>query len=722
MKLKNKNLISKPQKKFTLLGLMAFFYPLIASAQTDNGVSFFPNKSIGFIEILTIFVMIIVGFVLFLVLKIITKANDNLEDTNLGNDKKFKKYLVNLNSWQIEVLKKKRNQINKIISILILGFISLAPQFTFAQTAPAKREGIFSQPGVLITLVLIFIPLFLALLYLATKVYKGFNDYFYFQKTKEAEDFAAYISLADNIPTNAKLERIRKKLNYSITSNELSGNKKANDTKGLLKNISSETNYRFFASKRPAIKRPKIDPELTKLVLWFLGTAVFWLLIGSSIGEYVGIKFIAPDADTYSWLSIGRLRAVHTNLVFWAWSTIGIMGLGYYIVPMVSNTPLNNIKNGWKALIAVNLAMFVGAITLMAGINNAGGEYREIIWPIMAVWAYGLLLTVTNFIKTIAKRTTHEIYISNWFIVASYIFILIVAFLSYIPMGQDGIGETIVQGYYMHQAVGMWFMFSMLGILYYILPQQVNKPIYSYSLGVLAFWSQILFYTTIGTHHFVFSSLPWWLQTVAIIGSVGMLIPVTSGTINYLMTFKGSWSKVSNSYSLPFLLVGVVYYFTGSFQGTAEAFRSTNLIWHFTDFTIAHSHITMYGIITFLLFGSIYAIVPRLTGQEPPQLGVGAHFWLALIGLQFYTIPLMIGGTLKGLMWAEGKPFIDSVVMMGPYWLWRAIGGSLMWLSHIVLVYNMYKMIKPNNEIDVKEKAFEIINQNLELNSVESKQ
>ncbi|WP_262488035.1 cbb3-type cytochrome c oxidase subunit I [Flavobacterium psychrophilum] len=386
MKLKNKNLISKPQKKFTLLGLMAFFYPLIASAQTDNGVSFFPNKSIGFIEILTIFVMIIVGFVLFLVLKIITKANDNLEDTNLGNDKKFKKYLVNLNSWQIEVLKKKRNQINKIISILILGFISLAPQFTFAQTAPAKREGIFSQPGVLITLVLIFIPLFLALLYLATKVYKGFNDYFYFQKTKEAEDFAAYISLADNIPTNAKLERIRKKLNYSITSNELSGNKKANDAKGLLKNISSETNYRFFASKRPAIKRPKIDPELTKLVLWFLGTAVFWLLIGSSIGEYVGIKFIAPDADTYSWLSIGRLRAVHTNLVFWAWSTIGIMGLGYYIVPMVSNTPLNNIKNGWKALIAVNLAMFVGAITLMAGINNAGGEYREIIWPIMAVW------------------------------------------------------------------------------------------------------------------------------------------------------------------------------------------------------------------------------------------------------------------------------------------------------------------------------------------------
>jgi cytochrome c oxidase cbb3-type subunit I len=710
-----------PKFKKTFLVLIVLFQHTIMSAQSDNGVSFFPNKSIGFVGVLSVFVFFIVGFVFFLVLRIITKTNVNQEYLNLDEEHKFKKYLTNLNSSEIEVLKKKRNKIHKIVSLFILGFISLIPQFTFAQTAPAKRDDIFSQPGVVITLVLIFIPLFLALLYLATKVYKGFNNYFNFQKIKEAEDFAAYISETENIPADTELDEIKQKLEYSIASNELSGDKKANDTKGLLKNISSETNYRFFASKRPPVKRPKIDPELTKLVLWFLGTAVFWLFVGSSIGEYVGIKFVAPDADTYSWLSIGRLRAVHTNLVFWAWATIGIMGLGYYIVPMVSNAPLNSIKNGWKALIAVNSAMLIGAITIMAGINNGGGEYREIIWPIMAIWAYGLLLTVINFIKTIAKRTTHEIYISNWFIVASYIFILIVAFLAYIPMGQDGIGETIVQGYYMHQAVGMWFMFSMLGVLYYILPQQLNKPIYSYSLGVLAFWSQILFYTTIGTHHFVFSALPWWLQTVAIIGSVGMLIPVTSGTINYLMTFKGSWSKVSNSYSLPFLLVGVIYYFTGSFQGTAEAFRSTNLIWHFTDFTIAHSHITMYGIITFLLFGSIYAIVPRLTGQEPPQLGVGAHFWLALIGLQFYTIPLMIGGTLKGLMWAEGKPFIDSVVMMGPYWLWRAIGGSLMWLSHIVLVYNMYKMIKPNTEIDVKEKAFEIINQNLETNSVEPK-
>ena len=712
---------SKSQAKLVFLILLLFLQPFFAVAQTDNDVSFFPNKAIGFIDFLAFVVFVTVGIVLFLLLKLMTGANDYFEDKHQTQKDKFKKYISNLSKDEIEILKKKRNSSNKILPLLVFGLLFFIPQFLSAQTGPAKREDIFSQPGIIITLICIFIPLFFAVIYLAAKVNNGFRNYSNFQKVKEAEEFAAYISEQENIPSDENLDEITQKIEYKVTPNELSGGKEASDSKGLLKNISTDVNYRFFTSKRPPIKRPKIDPDLTKLVLWFLGSAVFWLFIGSTVGEYVGIKFILPDADTQSWLSIGRLRAVHTNLVFWAWATIGIMGLGYYIVPMVSNAPLNSIKNGWTALISVNVAMLVGALSIMAGINNGGGEYREIIWPIMAVWGYGLLLTVINFIKTIAKRTTHEIYISNWFIVASYIFILIVAFIAYIPMGQDGIGETIVQGYYMHQAVGMWFMFSMLGVLYYLLPQQLNKPIYSYSLGVLAFWSQILFYTVIGTHHFVFSALPWWLQTVAIVGSVGMLIPVTSGTINYLMTLKGSWSKVSNSYSLPFFFVGIIYYFTGSFQGTAEAFRSTNLIWHFTDFTIAHSHITMYGIITFLLFGGIYAIVPRLTGQEPPQLGVGAHFWLALIGLQFYTIPLMIGGTLKGLMWAEGKPFIDSVVMMGPYWLWRAIGGTLMWLSHIVLVYNMYKMMRPATDVDVKEKAFEIISKSLEDNSIAPK-
>lgn len=406
-------------------------------------------------------------------------------------------------------------------------------------------------------------------------------------------------------------------------------------------------------------------------------------------------------------MSFGRLRPVHTNAVFWGWASLAMLGLGYYVVPRVSNTKLYSIQLGWYALILANLAVLSGTISLMAGINNAGGEYREYTWPVMLLFAIGLGLTLYNFLKTVAQRTTKEIYISSWYIVSSIIFAIVITVVAYLPFWQNGLGETIVQGYYMHQGVGMWFMLFTLGIVYYFLPQQLNKPIYSYSLGILAFWGQILFYTTIGTHHFVFSSIPWWLQTVAIVGSVGMVIPVVAGTTNFLMTFRGAWYKIPDSYTLPFFLTGIVFYFTGSLQGTAEAFRTTNLLWHFTDFTVAHSHLTMYGIICFFVWAGIYAVVPRLTGIEPPQLTVGAHFWLALIGLMFYTIPLMYGSTLRGLMWMEGKPFIDSVVFMAPFWLWRAIGGSLMWLSHLFFAYNFYKMLVGSGIVDIRQAAFE---------------
>ncbi|RYZ35577.1 MAG: cytochrome oxidase subunit I, partial [Sphingobacteriales bacterium] len=440
-----------------------------------------------------------------------------------------------------------------------------------------------------------------------------------------------------------------------------SGAQAAEDAKGLLQ-INGQTGLPIVALKKKALQRPGIDPTLSRLILWYLGCATFWLLFGTTVGEYLGIKFVAPDADHVSWLSFGRLRPVHTNAVFWGWASLGMLGLGYYVVPRVSNTKLANIKYGWYALWLINAAVILGTICLMAGINNGGGEYREYIWPVTLLFAIGVVLTLINFLQTIARRTTKEIYISNWYIVAAIIFAIVITIVAYVPYWQNGLGETIIQGYYMHQGVGMWFMLFTLGIVYYFLPQQLNKPIYSYSLGILAFWTQILFYTLIGTHHFVFSSIPWWLQTVAIVGSAGMLIPVIAGTTNFIMTFKGSWYKIKDSYTLPFFLIGIIFYFTGSMQGTAEAFRSTNLIWHFTDFTVAHSHLTMYGIICFFLWAGIYAIVPRLTGKEAPQISVGAHFWLALIGLMFYTIPLMYGSTLRGLHWIAGKPFIESIL------------------------------------------------------------
>jgi cytochrome c oxidase cbb3-type subunit 1 len=530
----------------------------------------------------------------------------------------------------------------------------------------------------------------------------------HFQQEHKAKKFAAYLKTLSPKEIE-KLEQRKKELEFSLHNNELSGNLSASDKTGLIENINYEESIHFISEKRKAQQRPAVDPDLARLILWYIGAAIFWLVFGTTIGEYLGIKFSAPDIDHFSWLSFGRLRPVHTNAVFWGWATLAMLGLAYYVVPRVSNTNLFSIKKGYRSLIFINAAIVIGTISLMAGINNGGGEYREYTFPVMGLFGWGLWLSLRNFIKTIAQKTTKEIYISNWYIVSAIIFLLVIVFVAYFPYWQNGLGETIVQGYYMHQAVGMWFMLFNLGLLYYFLPQQLNKPIYSYSLGVLAFWTQILFYTLIGTHHFVFSAIPWWLQTVAIVGSVGMIIPVTAGTTNFLMTFKGSWGKVAGSYTLPFYLVGVIFYFTGSMQGTAEAFRFTNLVWHFTDFTVAHSHITMYGIITFMLWASIYAIVPRLTGKEPSKTLVGAHFWMALIGLLFYAIPLMIGATMKGLLWMDGKPFIEGIELMAPYWLWRAIGGTLMWISHLIFAYNFYTMIKATKQIHIPATAPEIL-------------
>ena len=558
----------------------------------------------------------------------------------------------------------------------------------------------FNNSGFILTLILIAIPAIFTC-YLA--VIKTRDILKNFGKKKELEEFEKQVAQLSQEEIRI-LEQRKSELDYVLSNNEHRGDLAPADTKGLIDNVKEVTELRFVEQKKRSLPRPNIDLNLTRLILWYLACATFWLIVGTTIGEYLGIKFVAPDADHFSWLSFGRLRPVHTNAVFWGWASLAMLGLGYYVIPRVSNTSIHSIKTGYYSLILINAAVIIGSICLMAGINNGGGEYREYTWPVMALFGIGVFISLQNYFTTIAHRKTKEIYVSNWYIIAAMMFVLVIAVVAYWPTWQNGLGETIVQGYYMHQGVGMWFMLFNLGLMYYFLPQQLNKPIYSYSLGILAFWAQILFYTLIGTHHFIFSAIPWWLQTIAIVGSMGMVIPVVAGTINFLLTFKGAWNKLAGSYTLPFYLIGIIFYFTGSLQGTAEAFRMTNLVWHFTDFTVAHSHLTMYGIISFMLWGFIYTVVPRLTGKEPPQITVGAHFWLALIGLLFYTVPLMYGSTLRGFMWLDGsKPFIDSVELMAPFWLWRAIGGTLMWLSHLLFAYNFYKMVYEKEEIVIPD-------------------
>lgn len=572
-----------------------------------------------------------------------------------------------------------------------------------AQTVPNPEIGQWwSSPGIIGTALLIALVSFVAILIIGSRLSTFIQHLQNKSESRKKESLKSELVNWEEEDLDWILEKRKAAKNYRLSGEELSRQTQTNDSRGLIAKVTHDPENPLVSEKKRETLHLETPQPLRSLLIWYLGAAVFWLVFGTLIGQYLGMKFIWPEMDQISWLSFGRLRPIHTNTVFWGWASLAMVGLGYFVIPRTSNTSIFSYSLAKIAWILMNSAVLLGNFLLMSGVNNGGGEYREYIWPVALLFAVGMILTFYNYYKTAADRKISEIYISNWYLLGGLAWTITLVIIGYLPSYQDGLGETVIQGYYMHQGVGMWFMTFTLGLVYYYLPTSLNKPIYSYSLGVLAFWTQMLFYTMIGTHHFVFSPLPWWLQTVAIVFSAGMLIPVIAGTTNFLMTMKGSGSAISKSYVLPFFLVGVVFYFVGSAQGSLQAFRLTNFLWHFTDFNVAHSHMTMYGIITFILWACIYAILPKITGKEPPALGVGIHFWLAFIGLFAYMVSLMAGGTLRGISWIEGEPFINSVILMQPYWVWRAVGGSLMLVSHLVFAYNFYQMAKKGNVDPVK--------------------
>ncbi|AOR27933.1 cytochrome oxidase subunit I [Formosa sp. Hel1_33_131] len=585
-------------------------------------------------------------------------------------------------------------------------------QLSLIKPLEVISENWLTSPGVIGTIVLVFIILFLGV-YIFLKRLNRYVDFLEKNTTDLTEkEFERKLINLEEQEVDDILELRQQGFKTKIKPSDTS--EISSKHSGFIKKIINPKNP-LFDEKSTSTTKIKISEKLKEIIIWYLSAAVFWLIFGTLVGQYIGMKFIWPEMDSISWLSFGRLRPVHTNTVFWGWASMAMIALGHYVVSRTSNREIFSYKRSKIAFWFMNASVLIGNLFLMGGINNGGGEYREYIWPVMALFAVGLILTFLNFYKTVATRKISEIYISNWFILASLIWTIVLTFIGYFPDYQEGLGETVIQGYYMHQGVGMWFMTFTLGLVYYFLPSTLNKPIYSYSLGVLAFWTQMIFYTLIGTHHFVFSPLPWWLQTVAIVFSAGMFIPVLAGSTNFFMTMRGSWNHISKSYVLPFFLVGVVFYFVGSVQGSFQAFRFTNYLWHFTDFNVAHSHMTMYGIITFLMWACIYALLPKITGKEPPQNLVGSHFWLAFIGLIAYMISLMTGGTLKGLSWIEGNPFIESVILMENFWIWRAIGGSLMFVSHLIFGYNFYLMVRKKKEITISRK--ETFQQQIKINS-----
>ncbi|HSC31109.1 MAG TPA: cbb3-type cytochrome c oxidase subunit I [Gemmatimonadaceae bacterium] len=433
----------------------------------------------------------------------------------------------------------------------------------------------------------------------------------------------------------------------------------------------------------------------------YIVCAALWLVFATFVGVLLSFKFAYPEFAAHtSWLTFGRLRPIHTNDTFYAWASIGLVGLAYYIAARSSRTALYSAALAWAGLTLFNVAAIAGTITLAMGINNGTLEYREWWWPIRLVFLAALIITAWNLLATVARRSTEDIYLSNWYTIGAVLWTCIIAIVAVLPWYQYGLGQVAVSGYFMHNAVGLWFTPMALGILYYAIPKLFSRPIYSYALGVFAFWTNLIFYPIIGSHHFLYSPLPWWLQTTAIVFSVAMLVPVWGGSANFLLTMRGQPERLARSPAM-FVLIGVLGYLIGSSQGTLEAFRSSQQIWHLTNYTVGHSHLTMYGFVSFVIWGGVYALLPRATGKNPDSLLMGIHFWMATVGIVIYVLALSIGGTVQGLDWIHALPFIESVTDMAPFWLWRAVGGSLMFLSHLVFAWNVWQMTYARQRADV---------------------
>ncbi|HLI95128.1 MAG TPA: cbb3-type cytochrome c oxidase subunit I [Candidatus Baltobacteraceae bacterium] len=438
--------------------------------------------------------------------------------------------------------------------------------------------------------------------------------------------------------------------------------------------------------------RDNVEPEDIAIFSGFTLSATFWLLLSTLVGVLISFKFPYPDFLTSPYLSFGRLRAIHTNDTFYGWASVALCGAALYVAARTSGVALRKKRFAWAGLILFNLAAICGTTTLDLGISHGSQEYREWVWWVILLFLAALVCVFVCLVSTVARRVEREIYISNWYTIGAFVFTILLGITAYVPSYQYGMGQVAVQAFYMHNAVGMWFTFLALGVTYYALPKLLNRPIYSYSLGVLGFWTNLFFYPMIGAHHYEFTPLPWWFQTLAIVFSVGMLVPVWAGTGNFFLTMRYSWETVRRSYALPFIVVGVAYYFLGSTQGTVEAFRGLQALWHLTSYTVGHSHATMYGFITFIAWGAIYALLPRATGKRPSLLITGLHFWLATVGVTAYVVFLSVGGTEQGITWASGNPFIASVDAAAPYWVGRAAAGVAMFAAHLFFAYNVYLM------------------------------
>ncbi len=426
---------------------------------------------------------------------------------------------------------------------------------------------------------------------------------------------------------------------------------------------------------------------------FFMLSSLVWLVLGMGYGLLGAIEFSYPDITKgIPQLSFTHLRPAHVNTVAFGWLSMANIGSALFIIPALCKTKLYSEKLANFVCWVWNLVIGLGGISLLNGYTE-GREYAEYREPFDVLVIIGLFLISYNLFRTVLNRTVKKLYVSVWYIMGAFFWmplIYIVGNRTFVAM--DGLNDGILNWFYGHNILGMWFTVLGVGIAYYMLPKMSGKPIWSHSLSMLGFWTIAFFYATTGTHHLLQSPVPEWLKALAVIFSAALVIPVITVLTNFYMTMKGSWWMLTTNMPLRFVMTGAFWYFITCIQGPFQATRGVNWYIHFTQWVVAHAHVALLGTFTFFVSGSLYYGIQRLTGKRIYSVRlVKWHYWLLLVGFVIFFLSLTIAGLQQSAGWALGYSVNQWSVMLPPMWLFRAIGGTLMFFSSCLFAYNIFK-------------------------------
>ena len=448
-----------------------------------------------------------------------------------------------------------------------------------------------------------------------------------------------------------------------------------------------------------------------KVVRQFSIMTVVWGIVGMLVGVLIAAQLIWPELNFETpWLTYGRLRPLHTNAVIFAFGGSALFATSYYVVQRTCHARLFGGGLAAFTFWGWQLIILLAAITLPLGYTTSK-EYAELEWPIDILIAVVWVSYAVVFFGTIMKRKTPHIYVANWFFGA---FILTVALLHIVnsaelPVGflksysaYAGVQDAMVQWWYGHNAVGFFLTAGFLGIMYYFIPKQAGRPVFSYRLSVVHFWALIFTYMWAGPHHLHYTALPDWTQSVGMLFSLILLAPSWGGMINGIMTLSGAWHKLRTDPILKFLVTSLSFYGMSTFEGPMMSVKTVNALSHYTDWTIGHVHSGALGWVAMVSIGAMYYLIPRLFGREEMHSIklITLHFWVATIGVVLYIASMWIAGVAEGLMWRAVNPdgtltysFAESVKNVYPYYAVRLLGGSLFFSGMLIMAYNVWKTV-----------------------------